>query len=90
MPFGLGVWELLLIFALLLLIFGAKRLPELGGALGRGIREFKSSVRDIDSELKRPPDQAQRPLPPPPLNAEPRQDQAPEQPPRRTETGTGN
>lgn len=78
MPFGLGVWELLLIFALLLLIFGAKRLPELGGALGRGIREFKSSVRDIDSELKRPADPPQRELqrpaaPPPPVNAEPRE-----------------
>ena len=77
MPFGLGVWELMLIFALLLLIFGAKRLPELGGALGKGIREFKSSVRDIDSELKRPADVPQRELqrpapPPPPVNAEPR------------------
>ena len=86
MPFGLGVWELLLIFALLLLIFGAKRLPELGGALGRGIREFKSSLRDIDSELKRPADVQQRELqrpaaPPPPVNAEPRT----EQPVNRTE-----
>lgn len=78
MPFGLGVWELLLIFAVLLLVFGAKRLPDLGGALGRGIREFKTSVRDIDSELKRPADQPQRPLPPPaaapPVNSESRVD----------------
>ena len=52
MPFGLGVGELLIILAVLLLVFGAKRLPELGGALGKGIREFKSSVRDIEGEFK--------------------------------------
>jgi len=54
MPFGLGVGELLLIFAVLLLVFGAKRLPELGGALGKGIREFKHSIREIEGELTRP------------------------------------
>lgn len=52
MPFGLGVGELLVILAVLLLVFGAKRLPELGGALGKGIREFKTSVRDIEGEFK--------------------------------------
>ena len=81
MPFGMGVWELLLIFAVLLLVFGAKRLPDLGGALGKGIREFKSSVRDIDSELKRPADtqqrELQRPAAPQPLNAEPRAESSP-------------
>ena len=62
MPFGLGIGELLIILAVLLLVFGAKRLPELGGALGKGIREFKTSVRDIEGELKRPADQQQREL----------------------------
>lgn len=42
-----GPGEIFLILAVLLLIFGAKRLPELGGALGKGIREFKQSVREI-------------------------------------------
>ena len=42
--FGLGVGELLLIFGLLLLIFGAKRLPQMGKGLGEGIRNFKSSI----------------------------------------------
>ena len=75
MPFGLGIGELLIILAVLLLVFGAKRLPELGGALGRGIREFKTSVKDIEGELKRPADapQLQRPTTPPPANAEPRE-----------------
>ena len=84
MPFGLGFGELLIILAVLLLVFGAKRLPELGGALGKGIREFKSSVRDIEGELKRPADQPQlqRPVPPPPVNAEPRETVTPSTPPR--------
>ena len=41
-PFG--IWELLAILAIILLIFGAKRLPEIGSSLGRGIRTFKSAV----------------------------------------------
>lgn len=41
---GLGIWELLLIFLIVLLFFGAKRLPEIGGSLGKGIREFKESL----------------------------------------------
>lgn len=52
MPFGgLGIWEIVLILVVLLLVFGPRRLPELGGALGKGIREFKRSVTDIRSEL---------------------------------------
>ena len=71
MPFGLGFGELLIIFAVLLLVFGAKRLPELGGALGKGIREFKSSVKDIEGELKRPGDTTQRELNRPTTTAPP-------------------
>jgi sec-independent protein translocase protein TatA len=41
---GLGVPELLIILAILLLVFGAKRLPEIGRSLGGGMREFKDSV----------------------------------------------
>lgn len=93
MPFGLGVGELLIILALLLLVFGAKRLPELGGALGRGIREFKTSVKDIEGELKRPADQPNRSADQPnrelqrPANSEPRADAAarPAEPANREE-----
>ena len=56
MPFGLGVGEILLILVVLLLVFGAKRLPELGAALGKGIREFRTSLREIETELTRPPE----------------------------------
>lgn len=48
MPFGLGFGELVLIFAVLLLVFGAKRLPEIGGAMGKSIRDFKRSINGLD------------------------------------------
>ena len=47
-PFG--VWELLAILAIILLIFGAKRLPEIGSSLGKGICTFKSAVTGEDPE----------------------------------------
>ena len=49
---GFGMWEMILVFMVVLLLFGAKRLPEIGSSLGKGIREFKSSVREIEGELK--------------------------------------
>lgn len=48
MPFGIGIWELLIILLAVLLIFGPKRLPEMGRQLGRGMREFKDSVTGKD------------------------------------------
>jgi len=48
--FGLSAWELLIVFLAILLLFGAKRLPEIGSSLGKGIREFKGSIREIESE----------------------------------------
>ena len=49
---GMGMGEMVLIFLVVLLLFGAKRLPEIGSALGKGIREFKGSVREIEGEMK--------------------------------------
>lgn len=46
-PFG--IWELLAILAIILLVFGAKRLPEIGSSLGKGIRTFKSAVTGEES-----------------------------------------
>ena len=62
---GFGMGEMILVFLVVLLLFGAKRLPEIGSALGKGIREFKSSVREIEHELKAPEDPARRSTPPP-------------------------
>lgn len=63
---GFGMGEMVFIFLIVLLLFGAKRLPEIGSSLGKGIREFKSSVREIEHELKVPNDrQIHRTTPPP-------------------------
>ena len=70
---GLGMGEILLIFLVVLLLFGAKRLPEIGSSLGKGIREFKSSVREIEGELKAPLDD-KKAVPPPPVE---RQEEGP-------------
>jgi sec-independent protein translocase protein TatA len=48
--FGLGTTELLIIGGIVLLIFGAKRLPEIGKGLGDAIREFRKVKKDIDKE----------------------------------------
>jgi sec-independent protein translocase protein TatA len=45
---GLGVPELLIILAVVVIVFGVGRLPEVGGALGKSIREFRRSTRDDD------------------------------------------
>jgi sec-independent protein translocase protein TatA len=61
MPFGIGIWELLILLLVLLLVFGPKRLPEMGRQLGKGMREFKDSVSG--SKDDRDDDYAE--LPPP-------------------------
>jgi sec-independent protein translocase protein TatA len=50
MPFGIGIWELLILLLVLLLVFGPKRLPEMGRQLGKGMREFKDSVSGKDDD----------------------------------------
>lgn len=57
---GIGMWEIVLIFMAILLLFGAKRLPEIGSSLGKGIREFKGSLREIEGELKLSDDTSDR------------------------------
>jgi sec-independent protein translocase protein TatA len=56
MPFGIGIWELLILLLVLLLVFGPKRLPEMGRQLGKGMREFKDSVtgdsKDDEAEVQ--------------------------------------
>lgn len=63
MPFNLGPMEMIFVMVVLLLLFGAKRLPELGSGLGKGIREFKRSMTEIKAEVQReePPQQIQNP-----------------------------
>jgi sec-independent protein translocase protein TatA len=67
--FNLGGGEIILIFAVVLLLFGAKKLPELAKGLGQGIKEFKKATRDVTSEMhnameEHPTPPPQRTLPP--------------------------
>ena len=48
---GLGMPEILLILLIVILLFGAKKIPELARGLGRGIREFKDASKEIKSEI---------------------------------------
>lgn len=50
--FGLGVPELVIILIIALVIFGPRKLPEIGQALGKGIREFKKSTSEIEDQVK--------------------------------------
>jgi len=66
---NLGVWEILLILLVVLIVFGPKRLPEMGRSLGRGMREFKDSIssaapteEDLEGGTPDAPDAA-RPIP---------------------------
>jgi len=49
--FGIGPPELIVIFLIILILFGAKRLPELARSLGRSINEFKSATQNIKDDL---------------------------------------
>lgn len=49
---NIGITEGVILLFIVLLLFGAKRLPEIGGSLGKGIREFKKSVREVGNEVR--------------------------------------
>ena len=48
----LGIWELLVIFLVVLILFGAKKLPEIGNALGKAIKEFKKAGQESEKDPK--------------------------------------
>ena len=49
---NIGITEAVILLFIVLLLFGAKRLPEIGGSLGKGIREFKNSVKEVGNEVR--------------------------------------
>jgi sec-independent protein translocase protein TatA len=51
--FGLGVGEIVLVLALLMLLFGAKRIPQIARGLGEGIRNFRTSVKEGEEDPDR-------------------------------------
>ncbi len=75
---NLGFTEIMIILLVVLLVFGAKRLPEMGASIGKGLREFKRSLTETQDAVTRPDDPAN--LPPrhldsqatPPASGEPK------------------
>lgn len=57
-PFGLGPAELVIVFLILVMLFGASKLADLGGALGKGIREFRKAAKEEEEKAPLPPPQA--------------------------------
>ena len=51
---NLGPMELFIILVIVLVIFGARRVPEIGASIGKGIREFKRNLSDVDRQIKEP------------------------------------
>jgi sec-independent protein translocase protein TatA len=60
----LNGWEVVAILAIVLIVFGAKKLPELARGLGQGIKEFKKSSREIQDEIQQAIDLDSPPPPP--------------------------
>jgi sec-independent protein translocase protein TatA len=55
MNFGnLGFTELMMILVIVLVLFGARRVPEIGASIGKGIREFKRNISDVDRQIREP------------------------------------
>ncbi len=48
---NIGIGELIIIFLVILVLFGAKKIPDLAQGLGKGIREFKKAVRDVQDDV---------------------------------------
>lgn len=69
----IGIMELIVILAIALLIVGPKRLPQVGGALGSAIREFKNGAKDIQNSLDADLADTNEPAKPAPAKAEPAQ-----------------
>lgn len=58
---NLGFTEIMIILLVVLLLFGAKRLPEVGSSIGKGIREFKRSISDTQDAIMNPDDRTNLP-----------------------------
>jgi sec-independent protein translocase protein TatA len=77
---NLGFTEIMVILLVVLLLFGAKRLPEVGSSIGKGIREFKRSISDTQDAIMSndeqreslPPRQGDAVQPPAPQSGEPK------------------
>lgn len=51
-PMFIGTWEIVAIVAVVLLLFGGKKIPELMKGLGKGVKSFKEGMNEVESEIK--------------------------------------
>ena len=65
MPFNLGFGELVIVLVIVLVLFGAKRIPEISGSFGKGIREFKKNINDVERSVTEPEPRTEQRLPAP-------------------------
>ena len=66
MPFGLGIWEIVILLGVLALLFGAKGVPEVARRLGTGVREVRDAVGEVDPRrMLEPGDAPDKPKPKP-------------------------
>ncbi|MBI5020571.1 MAG: twin-arginine translocase TatA/TatE family subunit [Ignavibacteriales bacterium] len=54
---NLGTGEIILILLIVLIFFGAKKIPELAQGLGKGLREFRKAAKDIQEDINKPPEE---------------------------------
>ena len=55
MPFRIGPWEIALVLVIILIVFGVGKLPQVGGAIGKGLRAFKKGQRGEEDEEEEEP-----------------------------------
>ncbi len=79
---SLGAPEILLIFLLVLILFGARRIPEIAQGLGKGIREFKKSMSEVKEEIERPAQEIEKSI-----KEEPKAEVKPESKPDENKNG---
>jgi sec-independent protein translocase protein TatA len=65
MPFNLGFGELVIVLVIVLVLFGAKRIPEISASFGKGIREFKKNVNEVERSVTEPAPRTEPRLPAP-------------------------
>ena len=81
MNFGnFGFTEMLMLLVIVLVLFGARRVPEIGASIGKGIREFKRNISDVDRQIREPEPEArsERIAAPDPLAARREEEARPE------------
>lgn len=70
----LSIWHILILVVIIMLLFGSKRIPEIGSSIGKGIQEFKRGLREVTNtdEVSQPPPQQLPNAPPPATSGRPK------------------